>query len=58
MTDKKELTLRLPDKIFKIIKEFKDISGIPYTAFILNAIVWYMVMKGLISLKCLQEDEK
>jgi len=57
MPKKKELVLRLPDKIFKVIKEFKDTSGIPYTAFILNAIVWYLFMKGMISLKYLQEDE-
>lgn len=55
MQKKKELVLRLPDKIFKIIKEFKDISGIPYTSFILNAIIWYMFVRGLISLKSLRE---
>jgi len=55
---KKELVLRLPDKIFKIIKKFKDTSGIPYTHFILNAIIWYLFMKGLISLKYLREEEE
>jgi len=58
MPKKKELVLRLPDKIFKRIKKFKDISGISYTNFILTAIVWYMFMKGLISLKYLQEEEE
>ena len=58
MQKKKELVLRLPDKIFKRIKDFKDISGISYTAFILNAIVWYMVLKGMISYKYLSGREE
>lgn len=58
MEKKKELVLRLPDTIFKKIKVFKDISGIPYTAFIINAIVWYMITKGMISYKYLSGEEE
>jgi len=48
--NKKELMLRLPESIFKIIKNFKEKSGVSYTNFIYNAIVWYAVHKGLINL--------
>ena len=51
---KKELVLRLPDKIFQIIKNFKDTSGVSYTNFIYNAILWYSISKGLISLEYLK----
>ena len=54
MTDKKELILRLPDDIFARIKNFKKISGVQYTNFIYNAIVWYMVRKGLMSIEDLE----
>ncbi|MCP4648575.1 MAG: hypothetical protein GY853_00660 [PVC group bacterium] len=57
----KEILLRLPDHIHKIIKEFKDISGVSQTNFIYNAIVWYMATRGLISLdylRCTKEEEK
>ena len=50
MDKKKELVLRFPEAIFKVIKDFKDISGVSYTNFIYNAVVWYLVMKGMISI--------
>ena len=50
MDKKKELVLRFPEAIFKVIKNFKDISGVSYTNFIYNAVVWYLVMKGMISI--------
>ena len=55
MTDKKELVLRFPESIFRVIKKFKDISGVSYTNFIYNAVVWYMAMKGLISIEYITE---
>ena len=47
----KELTLRLPDHIFKVIDEFKEASGVSYTNFIYNAIYWYCITKQLLPLQ-------
>jgi hypothetical protein len=58
MTDKKELILRLPDDVFEIIKTFKEQSGVSYTNFIYNAIIWYCVSKGLITLKDVKVIDK
>ena len=48
--DKKQLILRLPDDIFQRIKKYKDMSGVSYTNVIYNAIIWWLVMKGLMNL--------
>ena len=47
----KEILLRFPEEIFNIIKKFKDISNVSYTNFIYNAVVWYCISKGLLSLE-------
>ena len=52
--NKKELILRLPEDIFKVIKKFKQVSGVSYTNFIYNAIVWYSLRQGLIDLDFLK----
>jgi len=52
--DKKELVLRLPEDIFKVIKTYKEKSGVSYTNFIYNAIVWYCLRQGLIDLDFLK----
>lgn len=53
----KEMVLRIPDKLFEVIKKFKAISGVSHTNFIYNAILWYCVSKNLISLKELREKK-
>lgn len=54
MSERKDLILRLPEKIFAIIKLFKERTGISYTNFIYNAIVWFCISKGLLSLDYLK----
>jgi len=48
--DKKALILRLPEDIFQRIKKYKDMSGVSYTNVIYNCIIWWLVMKGLMTL--------
>jgi len=55
---KKEMKLRLPDDLFNRIKKFKEKSGVSYTNFIYNAIIWYMVSKGLMTLTDLRIIEE
>ena len=52
--ERKELILRLPDDIFQVIKKFKEKSGVSYTNFIYNAVVWYCASRGLIDLDYLR----
>ena len=47
----KEILLRIPDELFGIIKEFKEKTGVAYTNFIYNSIVWYCVSKKLLSFR-------
>ena len=53
--DKKELTLRLPEDLFSVLKDFKEVSGISYTNQIYTAIVWYYFQKGLLDLGWIRE---
>ena len=50
MTEKKELILRLPEDIDKILEAYKDASGMSKTNIIYNAIVWWLVKEGLLDL--------
>lgn len=56
--DRKELVLRLPEGLFERIKKFKKMSAVSYTNFIYNAIIWYMVSKGMMTLPELRLMEK
>jgi len=56
--DKKELVLRLPEGIFAKIKNYKKTSGVSYTNCIYHAIVWWLVMKGLMTLDELKGIKK
>ncbi len=58
MSDRKELVLRLPEDIFEVIKVYKGKTGVSYTNFIYNAIVWYCVRQGLISLDYLKVSKE
>jgi len=54
----KELALRLPDDIFEVIKKFKEVTGVSYTNFIYNAVVWFALSRGLIDLSYLRLNGK
>ncbi len=56
--DKKHIILRLPEDIFDVIKKYKEATGVSYTNFIYNAIVWYAISRGLISLEYLKGEKK
>lgn len=55
MEKKKELTLRLPEDLFAVLKDFKEISGVSYTNQIYTAIVWFYFQKGLLDLNWIKE---
>jgi len=57
MTERKELVLRLPEDIFEIIKKYKKVSGVSYTNIIYNAIVWWLVRQGLLTLDEIREKK-
>jgi hypothetical protein len=50
MDDKKEMLIRLPEDLFSVMKDFKNVSGISYTNQIYSAVVWYYFQKGLLDL--------
>ncbi len=52
--DKKDIVLRLPEPIFAVIKKYKQATGVSYTNFIYNAIIWYLIKQGLLSLDLLK----
>lgn len=51
MDKRKELILRLPEDIDKILEEYKTVSGMSKTNIIYNAIVWWLVKEGLIDIQ-------
>ena len=53
--EKKELTLRLPEDLFAVLKDFKIATGVSYTNQIYMAIVWYYFQKGLLDLGWITE---
>ena len=57
MSEKKELVLRIPDKLFDILKIYKKASGVSYTNIIYNAIVWWLVKQKLLTPKDIRDKK-
>jgi hypothetical protein len=57
MTDKHEILLRLPIDIFKILEEYKSMTGVSITNQIYETVAWRLITKGLISLDEFREKE-
>lgn len=57
MTDKHEILLRLPIDIFKILEDYKKMTGVSITNQIYEAVAWRLITKGLISLDEFREKE-
>ena len=47
---RKEMTLRLPEDLFTVLKDFKKATSMSYTAQIINAIIWFYFSRGLLDL--------
>jgi len=46
--------VRLTDKLDTIMKQFKEKFGLTYAAQVYNALVWYFVSKGVLTLEDLR----
>jgi len=55
---KKGLLLNLPQDIFEVMREFKNISGVSYTNQLYNAITWWLASKGLLDLGYIKKKSK